>query len=106
MTRVLLAEDDPGIQHLGAYQLTRAGFGMVGVSDGLAAAAAARRDRPGAVLADVRMPIVIRTARARPQDIEATYAAGAADHVVQPSSSRELLQRVEAALVGRVRTRC
>ena len=105
MTRVLLAEDDPGIQHLGAYQPTSAGFGMLGVSDDLAAAAA-RRDRPGAVLAGVRMPIVIRTARARPQDIEATYAAGAADHVVQPSSPRELLQRVEAALVGRVRTRC
>jgi two-component system phosphate regulon response regulator PhoB len=39
------------------------------------------------------------TARARPQDLEAAYAAGATDYVVKPFSPRDLLARVENALL-------
>jgi two-component system, OmpR family, phosphate regulon response regulator PhoB len=38
------------------------------------------------------------TARARHQDLEQAYAAGATDYVVKPFSPRILLQHVESAL--------
>jgi|SRR3954467_7542696 two-component system, OmpR family, phosphate regulon response regulator PhoB len=124
MARVLLAEDDPDIRHLVTYKLTRAGMDIVGVPDGLAALQAARRNPPDAALLDVRIPrmsgldvcrelraapptalipIIMLTARARQQDLEAAYAAGATDYVVKPFSPRDLLTRVQAAL-ARVRT--
>jgi two-component system phosphate regulon response regulator PhoB len=48
------------------------------------------------------VPIIMLTARARPQDLEQAYAAGATDYVVKPFSPRDLLRRVEAEL-ARVR---
>ena len=122
MTRVLLAEDDPDIRHLVTYKLSRAGMAVVGVPDGVAAVEQARREPPDLALLDMRMPkmsgldvcralratpptaeipIIILTARARQQDLEAAYSAGATDYVVKPFSPRDLLLRVEAAL-GRV----
>ena len=44
------------------------------------------------------VPIIMLTARARPQDLEQAYAAGATDYVVKPFSPRILLQHVESAL--------
>jgi two-component system phosphate regulon response regulator PhoB len=119
MTRVLLAEDDPDIRHLVAYKLGRVGIDVVSVPDGFAALQAARRDPPDAALLDVRMPrmsglevcrvlradeltaripIIMLSARARRQDLEAAYAAGATDYVVKPFSPRELASRVSAML--------
>jgi two-component system phosphate regulon response regulator PhoB len=46
------------------------------------------------------VPIIMLTARARPQDLEQAFAAGASDYVVKPFSPRELLERVEAVLAG------
>ncbi|GAA0804513.1 response regulator transcription factor [Spirilliplanes yamanashiensis] len=123
MTRVLLAEDDPDIRHLVSYKLTRAGVEVTCAADGFTAVQEARRTPPDIALLDVRMPrmsgldvcrelratpatagipIIMLTARARRQDLEAAYAAGASDYIVKPFSPRDLLARVEAAL-GRVR---
>jgi two-component system, OmpR family, phosphate regulon response regulator PhoB len=119
MSTVLLVEDDPDIRHLVAYKLTRGGLGVTEVDTGAAALAAARRETPDLVILDVRMPrmsglevcrelredprtalvpIIMLTARARPQDLEQAYAAGATDYVVKPFSPRQLLERVESAL--------
>lgn len=119
MSTVLLVEDDPDIRHLVAYKLTKGGFDVVEAADGFAALAAAREKAPDLVILDVRMPrmsglevcrelragpltetvpIIMLTARARPQDLELAYAAGATDYVVKPFSPRILLQHVESAL--------
>ncbi len=116
---ILLVEDDPDIQHLVSYKLGRAGLDVIAVTDGIAALREARARRPDLVLLDVRLPrmsgleicrelragavtartpIIMLTARARPQDIEQAYAAGATDYVVKPFSPRDLLARVEHAL--------
>ncbi|WP_305788182.1 response regulator transcription factor [Symbioplanes lichenis] len=116
---ILLVEDDPDIQHLVSYKLGRAGMDVIAVADGAAALRAALGRPPDLVLLDVRLPrksgleicrelragplpagtpIIMLTARSRPQDLEQGYAAGATDYVVKPFSPRDLLARVENAL--------
>src|SRR4051812_23402705 len=118
MTTILVVEDDPDIRHLVSYKLTKGGFDVVEVPDGPAALRAARENPPDLVLLDVRMPrmsgievcrelragalgprvpIIMLTARARPQDLEQGYAAGATEYIVKPFSPRDLQERVEAA---------
>ncbi|MCA2218508.1 response regulator transcription factor [Jidongwangia harbinensis] len=124
MSTILLVEDDPDIRQLVSFKLVRAGLRVVEAADGLSALDAARRHSPDLVILDVRMPrmsglevcrelragplptevpIIMLTARARPQDLEQAYAAGATDYVVKPFSPRALLERVQSALlqVGR-----
>jgi two-component system phosphate regulon response regulator PhoB len=100
-------------------KLSRGGFDVLEAADGHTALDVARRTPPDLVLLDVRMPhksgldvcrelrdcpgtadvpIIMLTARARQQDIEQAYAAGATDYVVKPFSPRGLLEQVEAAL--------
>jgi two-component system phosphate regulon response regulator PhoB len=119
MSTILLVEDDPDIRHLVAGRLADGGFDVVDAADGPAALSAARERPPDLVLLAVRMPalsgidvcrelragpltpsvpIIMLTARSRPQDLEQGYAAGATDHIVKPFSPSELQERVEAAL--------
>jgi len=119
MSTILLVEDDPDIRHLVSYKLTKGGFDVIAVADGVAALHTARDSPPDLVLLDVRMPrmsgievcrelragplprtvpIIMLTARSRPQDLEQGYAAGATEYIVKPFSPRDLLERVEAAL--------
>ena len=119
MSTILLVEDDPDIRHLVSYKLTKGGFDVIETADGFTALGHARKSPPDLVILDVRMPrmsglelcrelraaprtadvpIIMLTARARPQDLEQAYAAGATDYVVKPFSPRDLQHRVEAAL--------
>jgi two-component system phosphate regulon response regulator PhoB len=119
MSTILLVEDDPDIRHLVSYKLTRGGFDVVEAADGPTGLREAQRIPPDLIILDVRMPsmsgldvcrelrgrpgtanvpIVMLTARARPEDIEQAYEAGATEYVVKPFSPRELQERVEAAL--------
>lgn len=119
----MLAEDDPDIRRLVGYKLGRSGFQVVAVGDGLAALSAIRSEPPGLAIVDMQMPelsglevcrlvrtdpatagvpILMLTARARPQDAELAFAAGVDEYMVKPFSPRELLLRVEAIL-ARVR---
>ena len=119
MGNILLVEDDPDIRYLVCYKLLHAGLAVQAVTDGPAALDHARRNRPDLVILDVLMPrmsglevcrelratpgtagvpIIMLTARARSQDLEQAYAAGATDYVVKPFSPRELLHRVETML--------
>ena len=119
MSTILLVEDDPDIRHLVGYKLRKSGLEVIDVADGIAALRSARENPPDLVLLDVRMPkmsglevcrelragtlpatvpIIMLTARARPQDLEQGYAAGATDYIIKPFSPRALQERVEAAL--------
>jgi len=124
MSTILLAEDDPDILFMVSFKLRRAGLDVLETTDGPGALEAARREPPDLALLDIRLPrldgfavcrelrsgphttdipIIVVTARSRPQDREQAYAAGANDFVVKPFSPRELLGRVEALLAARVR---
>ncbi|GIE99756.1 response regulator transcription factor [Paractinoplanes rishiriensis] len=121
MARILLAEDEPDILHMVALKLRQAGFDVIETGDGFAALEVARQVPPDLALVDIRMPrvdgievcrelragprtadipIIVFTARARPQDRERAYQAGADDYIVKPFSPRALVERVQAALAG------
>lgn len=120
MTRVLIAEDEPGISSFLEKGFKAEGFATLVVGDGRTAAHAAR-DRdfdivildlglPGLdgheVLAEIRgrgerLPVIILTARKETRDTVAGLEGGADDYVTKPFRFEELLARVRARLRDR-----
>ena len=117
MSRILIAEDEPGIASFLEKGLKAAGFTTLVVEDGRTAASAAR-DRdfdlmildlglPGMDGQDVleelrsrgeRMPVIILTARSGVADTVAGLEGGADDYVTKPFRFEELLARVKVRL--------
>jgi DNA-binding response OmpR family regulator len=117
---VVIAEDDRDIRELVELILQEDGYTTVPVSDGLGALTACRATHPDVVLLDVSMPgeltglevcrrirsdedlggvrVMLLTARAREEDVNAGYAAGADDYLVKPFTPRELTRRIEELL--------
>ena len=120
MATVVIAEDDRDIRELVELILEEDGYTTVPVSDGLGALDACRAKSPDVVLLDVSMPgeltglevcrriradedlggvrVMLLTARAREQDVNAGYAAGADDYLVKPFNPSELTRRIEELL--------
>lgn len=116
---ILVADDDPDIRDLVVFKLTQAGHSVRAVSDGAAALAAIRDERPDLAILDVMMPglsgfdvlravgqdpatadlpVILLTARSRDVDVDTGFASGARDYIVKPFSPRELLHRVNGVL--------
>jgi DNA-binding response OmpR family regulator len=116
---VLIADDDSDILSLVALRLERSGFEVVVARDGEQALATALDREPDIALLDVMMPkldgyevtallrdnqatrhipIILLTARVQEADIARGLEAGADDYVKKPFSTRELRDRVQAAL--------
>jgi DNA-binding response OmpR family regulator len=117
MTRILIAEDEPGIASFLEKGLKAAGFTTLVVEDGRIAASAARDRDFELVILDLglplmdghrvleeirgrgeRMPVIILTARTSLVDTVAGLEGGADDYVTKPFSFEELLARVKARL--------
>ena len=117
MTRILIAEDEPGIASFLEKGLKAAGFTTLVVEDGQIAASAARDRDFELVILDLglplmdghrvleeirrrgeRMPVIILTARTSVVDTVAGLEGGADDYVTKPFSFEELLARVKARL--------
>lgn len=117
MSRILIAEDEPGISKFLEKGLKAAGYTTLVVEDGRTAAYAARDSDfdllildlglPGAdgneVLAEIRgrgerLPVIILTARSGVPDRVAGLEGGADDYVTKPFSFEELLARVKVRL--------
>jgi two-component system response regulator MprA len=117
--RVLVVEDDPRLAAFLDRALTRAGYRVELVSDGLTALAAAQAAPPDVVLLDVMLPeldglevarrlranggvpILMLTARDGVGDRVQGLDAGADDYLVKPFALEELLARLRALLRGR-----
>ncbi len=120
MSRILIAEDEPGIAKFLEKGLQAAGYTTLLVEDGRTAAYAAR-DRdfdllildlglPGIdgheALAEVRargerLPVIILTARTGVSETVAGLEGGADDYVTKPFQFEELLARVKVRLRDR-----
>lgn len=117
MSRILIAEDEPGISSFLKKGLKSEGFTAFVVADGLSAVSAARDadfdlmildlGLPGMdghqVLAEIRrkgtrMPVIILTARKGVGDTVASLEGGADDYVTKPFSFNELLARIRLRL--------
>jgi DNA-binding response OmpR family regulator len=113
--RVLLAEDDPVIAALVQHRLSRDGYEVTHVKNGLDALDHATRERFAIAILDVNMPglsgfglleklrqqptlaampIMMLTAMGNESDVARALELGANDYVVKPFSPVELLARV------------
>lgn len=121
MTRILVAEDEPGIAMALQDDLSLEGYAIELVADGLSAVRRAREERFDAIILDVMLPgkdgfdvcrelrrngidtpILMLTARAQEAEKVLGLEAGADDYVTKPFGPRELRARI-AALLRRAR---
>jgi DNA-binding response OmpR family regulator len=116
---VLVADDDADILRLVTLGLERSGYEVMAAGDGEQALNAALERPPDLALLDVMMPkldgyqvterlrrnestkdmpVILLTARVQDADVTRGMEAGADDYVSKPFSTRELRDRVQAAL--------
>ena len=117
MTRILVAEDEPGIALGLEDDLRLEGWDVEMVGDGVSAAKRAREDRFDLILLDVMLPgrdgfdvcrelrkagvqtpIIMLTAKGQEAEKVLGLDLGADDYVTKPFSPRELRARIRAAL--------
>jgi len=116
---LLVIEDEEDILELLTYNLSREGYKVIGVADGLKGFHAADAKLPDLVLLDLmlpgmngldvcrqlkkndktaRIPIIIVTAKGDESDVVAGLELGADDYVAKPFGIKVLLARVRAVL--------
>jgi len=120
LPHLLLADDHVDTGNL-LRRLLESEFDVVaGVTDGLALVAAAERERPDVIVADISMPgidgitaastilrrnpkarIVFVTIHAEPMMVENALSIGALGYVLKLEAGDELLPAVHSALAGR-----
>jgi two-component system phosphate regulon response regulator PhoB len=119
MARILVIEDELGLQKVLEYNLRQAGHEVVLATRGRDGILRAHEFRPDLVLLDLMLPdisgtdvvralqksadtkeipVIIVTARGDEVDRIVGFELGAADYVVKPFSVRELVLRVQAIL--------
>ena len=116
MKTILVVDDELKITRLLRDYLQQAGFRVVTATDGLAALAVARVERPDMIVLDLGLPgldgldvtralrkssdvpIIMLTARAEEADRIVGLEMGADDYLVKPFSPKELVARVRAVL--------
>ncbi|WP_273378876.1 response regulator [Symbiobacterium thermophilum] len=119
MALILVADDDPDIARLVAFQLQYNGYEVTLARDGTEALARARETAPDLILLDWMMPgmdglecltalkgdpatrgipVVLMTARAQQADVQAGIAAGAAAYLVKPFELDHLIRTVKEAV--------
>jgi two-component system, OmpR family, response regulator len=114
---VLVVEDEEAIVSVLRMYLTREGFTVHAVGDGVGALAAVRRLKPTAVILDIGLPgldgfevcrrlresgdwtpVLVVTARDDEPDRVLGLELGADDYITKPFSPRELVARLKAVL--------
>jgi DNA-binding response OmpR family regulator len=116
MSRILIADDDPGIVKVVRAYLEQAGFDVSVAYDGKKAMQIARNDKPDLVILDLMLPeldgwdvcralrkesdvpVIMLTARVEESDKLIGLELGADDYVTKPFSPRELVARVRSVL--------
>ena len=119
--RIVVADDDADIRRLVAFTLRRRGHIVYEASDGAAAEALIREERPDLAILDVTMPqrsgtevarsvaddaalgeipVVLLSAKGQQGEIEAGLASGAAAYLVKPFTPKRLAEQIGAVLAG------
>ena len=119
MKRILIIEDDPDIVELVRYNLSKEGYQVAAVGDGVAGLEKVRKSQPDLLVLDLmlpklsgmevckeirrdqalkQLPILMLTARGEEMDRVIGLEVGADDYVTKPFSPRELVARIRALL--------
>jgi len=118
MPKILVVDDEHNIIELVVYNLKTAGYETISAEDGKTGLTLAIEEKPDLILLDVmlpgmngldvcrelrneyqlRMPIIMLTARADEIDKVLGLEFGADDYMTKPFSIRELMARIKAAL--------
>ena len=114
--RALVVDDEAPLARLVAGYLTREGFEVTVVGDGLAAVKAARDESPDVIVLDLMLPgldgveacrqirtfsdayLIMLTARTEEVDKLVGLSVGADDYLTKPFSPRELVARIRVML--------
>ncbi len=117
--RVLAVDDEPDVLRLIQIKLQKAGFEVLTARDGEEGLSTAVAEKPDVVLMDVMMPrmdgftaagkikeqmqpaplILMLTAKGQESDVIRGLSGGADDYVVKPFAPRELIARINVALI-------
>ena len=118
--RTLVVDDEADILHLVEIKLKKAGFEVTTARDGQEGLTKALDLRPDLMLVDVMMPkldgysvvaevrrvlgadapiMILLTAKGQESDVIKGLTNGADDYIIKPFSPRELIARVNVALI-------
>jgi two-component system alkaline phosphatase synthesis response regulator PhoP len=117
--RVLAVDDEPDVLRLVEVKLKKAGFDVLTARDGEEGLNRAKAEHPDVVLMDVMMPkmdgftsaalikaqvepapvILMLTAKGQEGDVVRGLSGGADDYVIKPFAPRELIARINVALI-------
>ncbi|HTX36241.1 MAG TPA: response regulator [Bryobacteraceae bacterium] len=121
MIKLLLAEDNEFSRDMLMRRLQRQGFEVITAANGREALAAVRRDHPDLILMDLdmpvmdgyaamralkndprtfRIPIIVVSAHASPEDVAEALASGCQAFEAKPVVLRRLLDRIEETLAA------
>ncbi len=120
MTKILAVDDEPDVLGLVKTKLEKAGFDVLLATNGVEAIEKAAQEKPDLIIMDVMMPkldgltactqikremgenapiIILLTARGQESDVVEGLSSGADDYMVKPFAPRELVARVNVALM-------
>jgi DNA-binding response OmpR family regulator len=117
--RVVAVDDEPDIRRLVRIKLKKAGFEVSMASDGQEGLDLILKEKPDVVLLDVRMPkmdgftvlerikeelapppiVLMLTGEKEHEDLIRGLTGGADDYIQKPFSPRELVARINVALI-------
>lgn len=120
--KIVAIDDDADLLRLVRIKLTKEGFEVVTAVDGEEGVSAVLREKPDVMIVDVMMPkkdgyqvltevrekmgkktpvAIMLTARAETKDIVKGLETGADDYITKPFSPRELIERINVAMLKR-----
>lgn len=117
--KVLAVDDEDDVRRLIQTKLRKAGFEVITATNGEEGVEACKREKPDLVIMDWMMPkmdgptatakikaechpnplVLMLTARGTERDVIEGLGVGADDYIVKPFAPRELIARVNVALV-------
>ena len=121
MAKILVVEDEPSLQKLLQYQLSKIGHEIQVAGDGEQALAMVRSERPDLVLLDVMLPVmggfqvlrklqedkntksipvIMLSAKGQQHDIAAGLNQGVFDYITKPFNIPDLSARTDKALAS------
>ncbi|MBN2334448.1 response regulator transcription factor [Candidatus Bathyarchaeota archaeon] len=120
--KVVAIDDDADLLRLVRIKLTKEGFEVFTAVDGEEGVSTVLREKPDVMIIDIMMPkkdgyqvltevrekmgkktpvAIMLTAKAETKDIVKGLDAGADDYITKPFSPRELIERINVALLKR-----